>query len=517
MSIEGTRTSQTHPIEVNFLESKVLGLPGRLGMTILPGVKHPGRWDRELELDLDRIVGRHGADTLVVLLEDKEFEKYGVPGFLERARDAGLEVVHFPIRDVDTPKKAESAEYAALIGRIVGLLGEGKTVVTHCRGGIGRTGTVAASVLVALGYEDPNEAIEIVRSVRDERAVETPEQEEYVREFAREFRARIKRYRGCLLGLAAGDALGTTVEFEPPGSFEPLEDIVGGGPFGLEPGQWTDDTSMALCLAESLVEKRAFDPADQLTRYVRWYREGHMSATGECFDIGNATRQALKRFEETGDPYSGSTDPHSAGNGSIMRLAPVALFYAAVSAAPGEDGGPSEEVERAGESSRTTHGAPTAVDACRYLGGLISGAANGASKEELLSELYSPQGPGYWKERPLVPEIDEVARGSFKRREPPEIQGSGYVVRSLEAALWAFYNSASFKEGALMAVNLGDDADTTGAVYGQLAGAFYGEEGIPASWLRKVAERPLIERLAEGLLRPSARGGDVGPYGGRSS
>ncbi len=157
----------------------------------------------------------------------------------------------------------------------MGLLGEGKTVV-HCRGGLGRTGTVAASVLVALGHDDPDEAIRLVRSVRSERAVETPEREEYVRRFARERRTENEEgrglrsrqreptqpecYRGCLIGLAAGDALGTAVEFEPPGAFEPVEDILGGGPFGLRPGEWTDDTSMALCLAESLIEKQGFDP-----------------------------------------------------------------------------------------------------------------------------------------------------------------------------------------------------------------------------------------------------------------
>ncbi|MDP9475792.1 MAG: ADP-ribosylglycohydrolase family protein [Actinomycetota bacterium] len=307
------------------------------------------------------------------------------------------------------------------------------------------------------------------------------------------------------MGLAAGDALGTTVEFEPPGAFEPVKDIVGGGPFGLRAGEWTDDTSMALCLAESLIEKQGFDPADQMDKYLRWYREGHMSATGECFDIGNATRGALERFERTGEPYSGSTDPKKAGNGSIMRLAPVPLFYARAPLPTLDEGEPLEAVERSGESSRTTHGAPTTVDACRYLAALISGAVNGASKEELLSERYAPV-PGYWDERPLVAEIDEVARGSFKRRDPPEVRGSGYVVRSLEAALWAFYKGGSFREGALLAVNLGDDADTTGAVYGQLAGAYYGEEGIPEPWRRKLAHRLLIEHFAERLFRLGRKG-----------
>lgn len=304
---------------------------------------------------------------------------------------------------------------------------------------------------------------------------------------------RIERYYGSLLGLAIGDALGSTVEFKKPGSFEPIEDMMGGGSFHLEPGQWTDDTSMALCLAESLILQQNFDPVDQLERYLRWYREGYMSSTGICFDIGTTTRNALLHFETTHSPYCGSMDSFFAGNGSIMRLAPVPLFYADK---------PDEAIELSGDSSRTTHGAPVVVDACRYFGALIAGAANSVSKEELLSERYSPI-PGYWIKNPLESEIDEVALGSFKVRDPPSIKGSGYVVRSLEAALWAFYNSDSFKEGCLLAVNLGDDADTTGAVYGQLAGAFYGIEGIPALWRSKIANRDLIESIAQRLYEQS--------------
>nr|HPL68310.1 ADP-ribosylglycohydrolase family protein [Smithellaceae bacterium] len=139
---------------------------------------------------------------------------------------------------------------------------------------------------------------------------------------------KLNRYRGCLLGLAVGDALGTALEFKPPGSFTPITDMIGGGPFNLKPGQWTDDTSMSLCLAESLIECRGFNPRDQMERYVRWWREGYLSSTGTCFDIGNTTRTALATFMKTGNPLSGPIDSYSAGNGSLMRLAPVPMFYA---------------------------------------------------------------------------------------------------------------------------------------------------------------------------------------------
>src|SRR3954451_12415598 len=169
------------------------------------------------------------------------------------------------------------------------------------------------------------------------------------------------RFRGALLGLAMGDAVGTTVEFSPPGTFAPVTDMVGGGPFDLPAGAWTDDTSMALCLAESLVE-RGWDPVDQLERYVRWYREGYRSSIGRCFDIGNATRAALERFERTREPFPGDAAPGAAGNGPLMKLAPVVLAFSS---------DPAEAIRYAGESARTTHGAPEAIDACRYFAALL--------------------------------------------------------------------------------------------------------------------------------------------------
>jgi ADP-ribosylglycohydrolase len=302
------------------------------------------------------------------------------------------------------------------------------------------------------------------------------------------------RYQGCLLGLAAGDALGTSLEFMRPGSFSPINDIVGGGPFDLAPGEWTDDTSMALCLADSLIEKAGFDPIDQLKRYVRWYRTGYLSSNGRCFDIGITTSGALHRFERTGEPFPGPDAPHTAGSGSLMRLAPVPMFYAQHAALA---------IDYSGDSSRTTHAAPQAVDACRYYGALILGALQGRPKDELLSP------PGTWDFleadalsglAKLDPTVVEVVNGSFKEKEPPYIQGSGYVVRGMEAALWAFHRSTDFRQGALLAANLGDDADTTTAIYGQLAGAYYGVEGIPAEWRARIVQADLILSFADKLF-----------------
>jgi ADP-ribosylglycohydrolase len=298
------------------------------------------------------------------------------------------------------------------------------------------------------------------------------------------------RFYGALLGLAVGDALGAPVEFKPPGSFEPVTDFASGGPHNLKTGEWTDDTSLALCSAESLINCQGFDAQHQMQNFLKWYQEGYLSVNGTCFDIGNTTREALEDYEKTGNPYSGPSHEMSAGNGSLMRIAPIALFYFSDT---------QEALEFARLSSSTTHQHPLAIQSCQYLTGLISGALQGVSKEKLLSSDYSPL-KNYWEENPMQEELREVFEGSFKTKNPPEIRGRGYVVKSLEAALWAFYNSTNFKEGALLAVNLGEDADTTGAIYGQLAGAYYARSGIPDKWINNLAQKEMIEKLVEGLI-----------------
>jgi ADP-ribosyl-[dinitrogen reductase] hydrolase len=298
----------------------------------------------------------------------------------------------------------------------------------------------------------------------------------------------LNRFRGCLLGLAVGDALGTTAEFRPRGSFPGIVDMVGGGPFGLKPGQWTDDTSMALCLATSLLEAKGFDPADQMDRYLRWFEEGYLSSTGECFDIGNTVRAALMRYKQTGNPFSGSTDPQSAGNGSLMRLAPVPMFCF-----------PDCEraAEMSAESSRTTHGAAECVDACRLLGHMLCTALAGADREAILL--------GADPQMVVSPSIQAIARGEYRAKTRNEIRGSGYVLESLEAALWCFSNSENFEQAVLLAANLGDDADTTAAICGQIAGAYYGVEAIPQNWLERLTMRESIVELADQLMEAALR------------
>jgi len=290
------------------------------------------------------------------------------------------------------------------------------------------------------------------------------------------------RFHGCLLGLAIGDAIGTTVEFMPRGSFPKMTDMVGGGPFHLKAGKWTDDTSMALCLTISLIEKKGFDPSDQMDRYWDWYKNGYMSSTDICFDIGNTVRYALNRYNRIKNPFSGSDSPNMAGNGSLMRLAPIPMFYF-------------PDLEKiahfAGESSRTTHGSLECIEACKLFAEMIYLALSGKEKDQILFDT---------KVDISAPKIKAIADGGYSSKPIDHIHGTGYVVQSLEAALWCFYKTNSFEEAILQAANLGDDADTTAAICGQLAGALYGETGIPEKWLSKLYLRDEIIEFADQLF-----------------
>src|SRR5438105_4775902 len=187
--------------------------------------------------------------------------------------------------------------------------------------------------------------------------------------------SQMDRYVGCLLGLACGDAVGTSVEFKQRGSFPPVTGMAGGGPFDLQPGEWTDDTSMALCLATSLVHRGGFDPVDQMSRYCNWRSVGYLSSNGRCFDIGITVAGALDRYLATKNPFAGDPDPRSAGNGALMRLAPVPMHYCRSA---------TDTALYAGESTRTTHGAQEAIESSRLFALHLRQALLGIGKDGIL-------------------------------------------------------------------------------------------------------------------------------------
>ncbi|ANI78126.1 ADP-ribosylglycohydrolase family protein [Sphingobium sp. EP60837] len=482
------RTSSSHPLQIAFVPTRDNG--GRIGITFCPGKKQhdalTGAWDRDLRVDLDAIQAS-GAAAIVSLIEPSEFQSLGVDRLGEEVRARHMDWFHLPIADVSIPGPLFEQEWTTIGANLRSRLRQGFDIVVHCKGGLGRAGMIAACLLVELGTE-PKAAIGQVRMARPG-AIETHEQLTYVQQKvavaeaspAQTLAATRDRGRGALIGLAVGDALGTTLEFARRDSYPVLIDMIGGGPFGLKPGEWTDDTSMALALADSLISCNGIDEADLMKRFVAWRDEGAYSSNGHCFDIGMTVSAALAHWERTGNPIAGSTDPSTAGNGSLMRLAPIALRY--------HDDTPSL-AETAARQSRVTHGAPEAVDACVIYARMIAIAICGSSLDDVLS-IHTDSVTG---------KIAHIVGGSWRGKPRRDIRASGYVAHSLEAALWCIGRTGNFAEAVLTAANLGEDADTTAAITGQLAGALYGENGIPEAWRNRIVGYERIGAMADQLL-----------------
>ncbi|AWN34390.1 ADP-ribosylglycohydrolase family protein [Methylobacterium radiodurans] len=474
----------TNDLRIAELPAGTMG--GMIGITFAPGKKQAsgltGPHDRDLAADLDAVAA-WGAAAVVTLMQADELDRYRISAIGEEVRTRFMEWHHLPIRDVDVPDAAFEAGWPRHSARLRALVAAGNRVLVHCRGGLGRAGMVAARLLVEMGA-GPEAAIAAVRRARDPRAVETRAQEAWVRrgrpqDLPRPDEAGARdRAVGAMLGLAVGDAVGTTIEFSAKPAQAVLSDMVGGGPFRLQAGQWTDDTAMALALADSLLAAPDLDPRHLMRRFVAWYREGIFSCTGRCFDIGVTTAAALRRFERTGDAFAGSTTPDTAGNGSIMRLAPVAVRH-------WRDWDTLLRVAR--DQSRTTHGAPEAVEGCEILAHLLASAIHGTTLPDLVASAAAGRVRGF-------------RLGQARR----EVRGTGYVVASLHAALWAVSRTSTFRDAVLLAANLGEDADTTAAVAGQIAGALYGASAIPDEWLGRLAWRERIELLAGCLFEAGA-------------
>lgn len=273
------------------------------------------------------------------------------------------------------------------------------------------------------------------------------------------------KFAGIFLGLAVGDALGTTLEFGPRRASDNLHtEMTGGGVFALAPGQWTDDTAMAVAIARSLIQENAFRPLHVLQEWSEWYQEGKHSCTGTCFDIGIVTRKALESFRR--DPTAApEIFPSALGNGPLMRLAPIVLFASTAD----------EAESLAYEQSVLTHG-EDAARATGWFGRLLFQTATSG-----------------WAATAIPAEIPA--------RQRDQVSASGFYKHTLEAALWAVANTSSFEEAVVQAVNLGDDADTVGAVTGQLAGAIYGLSGIPERWLEPLAWRQDLTQMVDLLIR----------------
>lgn len=296
----------------------------------------------------------------------------------------------------------------------------------------------------------------------------------------------LKKWQGCLMGLAVGDAVGASVEFKERGTFKSVTDMNGGGPFNLPKGYYTDDTIMALCLADSLLYSDGFDPKDQMNRYVNWMDFGHRSPTGTCFDIGSTTYNALDDYKFRGNPYAGNTSNYSSGNGAIMRMAPIPMFFKTAE----------EVLYFANRMSATTHGSPFCLESAELFANVLHLALEGYSKEYILEVVYAYID----KSQSIKCVATNVFKHGFHLKHVDDIKGSGFVLESLEASLWCFFNTANYKDAVLKATNLGDDTDTTAAITGQLAGAFYGIDDIPDKWVKQIYNYQEILDISDKLF-----------------
>lgn len=452
-----------------------------------------------------------GVACFIDLTQPDELEPYDVD------LPVAIDYLRKPIKDHGLPAKREHMiDIQACLDHAIR---SGRLAYVHCRAGIGRTGMVIGCFLVERGRSGP-EALEELNRVwqQSKRAMswphvpETDDQSEYVRKWKPQIASLLKqrvaapppapekddplfddsalsaarnlrdRFVGSMLGLAIGDALASATQFRNPGTFTQVGDLLGGGPFDLPRGAWSDDTSMALCLAESLLEIGSFDPRDQVDRYRRWQQQGHLSATGQCLGITASTAKALAQAGWRRQLFSGSHDPNQLDPEVLSRVAPVVMFYFAQA---------SDAVTFASEQSRTTCQAPGAMEACKVLAASLHEALSGKPKSLVLAP-----GADTLDLAALRTPAASIASSGGKSPNPR----AGNVLEALDAALWAFRSTDNFRDGALKAANLGANSDVVTAVYGQLAGAHYGVAAIPATWRTSLANKDLIEGLADRLL-----------------
>jgi len=466
-------------------------IPGKLLAGKYPGGKNLKDLERRLGTLLEA-----GFNGFLDLTENGELPPY------EAYLPADVLYRRTPITDHGTPRDA--AHMAEIQAELGAMLADGRRVYVHCRAGIGRTGTVVGCYLIEQGLQASDALARLNelwqtcdRSDTWPSVPETDAQRDFLLAYVAEgdptrapdvmdaARTLRERFQGALLGLAVGDALAVNTQFRKPGTFAAVGDLLGGGPFDLPRGAWTDDTAMALLLAESLLE-RGFDANDQVQRYVRWQREGYGSATGQCVGISASAARALATALYKRQPFAGSHDPAQLDKDPLSRVAPVVMYFFA---------DPAAAVSSSAEAARVTAQAPLVLDCVRLLAAMVRQALAGRDKGAVLKPPRES-----WVAGHVRPEVLSLYEGSYLQRMPPDISGGGHIVQALEAALWAFHRGETFREGALLAANLGRDSDVVSAVYGQLAGAYHGVSAIPGIWRNSLIKHEVVIDTADRLL-----------------
>jgi ADP-ribosylglycohydrolase len=312
----------------------------------------------------------------------------------------------------------------------------------------------------------------------------------------------VKQVESVLLGVAVGDALGVPVEFQPRGTFKVMG-ITGYGTHNQPAGTWSDDTSLTLCLADSL--SRGFSLEDMARNFVKWYDEGAFTAHGNVFDIGTSTAKAISNLKGGVTPEkAGCTGVNENGNGSLMRIAPL-VFYVA-------DKPKEKRFEIVRQVSSITHAHPISILACiiyvEYLTKLLRGGDKfvifEATQKEIMDALMKGALRDYFKNEITDYFMPLIFPGNkWQFCDESDIESGGFVADTLKAAIWCFLTTDSYREAVLKAVNLGSDTDTTAAVTGGLAGLFYGfgESGIPQDWIDKLARAQDILDTADRIAK----------------
>ena len=304
-------------------------------------------------------------------------------------------------------------------------------------------------------------------------------------------RDKLDIIKSVIFGLAVGDALGVPVEFKSREYLRknPVTDMQGYGTYNVPRGTWSDDTSMTLCTLESITKNNGINLESIMESFAKWYKEGYMTPFNECFDIGNTTYQATLRYlEGESFPY-GSRDENSNGNGSLMRISPVVLFYAL------QPHNPIRRIEAICNVSMLTHSHDISIIGCGLYNYILDEIIKSPCKESIREGIS--KGDRHYKCIHDIIAYIKMLRLNFASLDESEIKSTGYVVDTLESAVWCLMNTSSFEECVLKAVNLGEDTDTVGAVAGSLAGALYGFDSIPKRWLDTLAKKEMIEKLCK--------------------
>jgi ADP-ribosyl-[dinitrogen reductase] hydrolase len=471
------------------LENSYWVVPGSL----LAG-EHPSDDDEAQTLARLRRLLDAGIDTFLDLTHAGERPDY------HRLLPQNVQVLRRAIRDTAVP--TDIAEMRAIQAHLQASLAAGRRIYVHCRAGIGRTGTVIGCYLAETGADGPAALSQLNRlwqqSARSRSWPEVPqtlEQADFIRHWPRYRRTQVEtpavslqrnlreRFLGCLLGLAVGDALSAGSQHRLPGKFPVISEVTGGGLFELRAGQWTDDTALSLCVAESLLESNGLHALDQVRRFGRWQRAAHLAAGGYCAGITPDTARLLYRS------VAGAPRP-AVPDGSIIsepaplsRVAPIVMFHFAQVA---------QAVTAASSAAALFDAPPPVRDGCRLMAAMLHSALRG----EPLARVLQPRPIAFGAE--ALSSALEALVESDPTLTPRAQQEPALFV--LAAARWALATNGGFRAGALQAANLGRDSDVIGAVHGQLAGAFYGHASIPSAWLRALARREQIEDLAERLF-----------------